>query len=276
MGFENLKDMIRVGCGPISCLKLSLAAALTSRPYLNPGLGWFLRLFADDNGVVWSTAICKLSQQKLHYGFRICELPSDVLSFYEHCVRNCYQVDSTVKPDALIDGGANTGLFSLAILSRWPEVRTIAVEPLPGNIAIIGAHLYRNNLTAQVLSKCLAARSGEVRFYVREANRGGLDGTDQFHHEIIVTTLPLSELYAPLRGSRVLIKLDIEGAEIPVLEEFLRTSPIRSKVVGELHHWKRHRARLVELFRAAGWSVSFFSEDSVCVLFSAQTCDWND
>lgn len=241
---------------------------------LKPCLGWLFWLCADGNGVVWANAVCNLSQRKLHYGLRTSELPSDLLSFYEHCVRNSYQVDSTVKPDALIDGGANTGLFLIAVLSRWPEVRAIAVEPLPANIAIMRAHLNKNNLTAQVLPVCLAALSGEAKFYVREANRGGLDSSDQFHQEFTVTTLPLSELYAPLHGSRVLVKLDIEGAEIPVLEEFLRHSPIRSKVVGELHHWKRHRPRLEELFRVAGWSASFFSEDSVCVLFSAQTPDW--
>jgi hypothetical protein len=109
---------------------------------------------------------------------------------------------------------------------------------------------------------------------VREPNRGGLDPGDPFRSSGEVPMLRLSDIYAPQRGKRCLVKLDIEGAEMEVVKDFLAQNPFRCKLVGELHHWKLHEAGFESMLKAAGWSMSFFSRDEVCVLFSAQTSDW--
>jgi hypothetical protein len=88
---------------------------------------------------------------------------------------------------------------------------------------------------------------------------------------IIVRVVTLSDLYRPFRDQRVLIKLDIEGGEISVLREFTESNPGLANVlvVGELHNWPEHKAEFLAIMRDANWTVSFFSEDSICVLFHA-------
>jgi FkbM family methyltransferase len=273
MAFQNLKNVMRVGAGPFSCIKLAVAAAVTSRPSFRRWLIWTLRLSADRAGVLWVKATCGFSRRKLLYGLRLSDLPSDILTFYEHCIVNSYRINESRAPDLVLDGGANTGLFTMAILSRWPAVRILAIEPLPDNIEVLRANLKANNFTAEIIPVCLAALEGEAKFYVREANSGGLSDSEEFERVITVKTVPLSDLYAPFRGRNVLIKLDIEGAEMPVIEQFLRQPVTKVNIVGELHNWKDNRNRLTEMFNDAGWNVNYFSEDAACVLFSAKSPD---
>ena len=275
MAFENLRGVLRVSADPLSGFKLVIAAALTSRVKFKPFLLPLLRVFADKENVIWANAKCAMSGKTLRYGLRIVEISSDLLSFYELCVHNCYRVIPKDAPDAIVDGGANTGLFTLAAKSLWPNVEVFSVEPLEGNLRFIESHLKKNKLKATLRSACLGPTNGTVVFYVREANRGGLDSSDTFRSKIDVPMLRLSEIYALLRGKRVLVKLDIEGAEMEVVKDLLSQAPSRCKLVGELHHWKKHEATFESRLRAAGWNVSFFSRDEICVLFSAQTPDWD-
>jgi FkbM family methyltransferase len=275
MAFENLRGVLRVSANPLSAVKLILAVAVTSRPKSKTVLLPVLRLFANVENMLWVKAACTPSGKTTHYAIRLSEISSDLLSFYEVCLRNCYRIVPKDAPDAIIDGGANIGLFTLAAKNLWPNGEVFSVEPLEANLRLIENHLQKNKYGATLLSACLGPTKGSVVFYVREANRGGLNSSDPFRSKVDVPVLRLSDIYAPLRGKRVLVKLDIEGAEMEVVPEFLAQCPTRCKLIGELHHWKHNEDRFQSFLKAAGWNVSFFSRDDVCVLFSAQSPDWD-
>lgn len=272
--FDKAKVVGAVGVDPKSKLLLLVITAVNSRPWTRKLFLSLLRRCADASGIIWVTAKCEFSQKPLNCALRLDELASDFLSFHEIVVCNAYRIDAGDGAEVVIDGGANLGFFGMAMLSRLPELNAILVEPLPKNVEMIEAHLSRNAMSAAVIPAALAASTGEANFYVRSANAGGLGVADSFASTMTVPTSRLSEIYALHRDRRVLIKLDIEGSEIAVIEEFLREKPLAAKMVGELHHWREHRQKLIDLFEDAAWNVQFFAEDPVCVLFTATSASW--
>lgn len=67
---------------------------------------------------------------------------SDSDAFSGMFVSNAYGfVDSLGDIRTIIDLGANIGLSSALFLSRWPAARVIAVEPDPGNYALLRKNL---------------------------------------------------------------------------------------------------------------------------------------
>lgn len=127
-----------------------------------------------------------------------------------------------IKPgDTVIDGGANLGYFTL-LLSRLvgPSGHVIAIEPSPPNLAKLRHNLEINKIqNVEVVAKALWPKSGEaLPFYLTEY--GGYDSL--FSHDKVTGTVEVETI--TLRDVILqnivpaLIKLDIEGAEVEVLQ----------------------------------------------------------
>src|SRR5262245_22947652 len=166
--FQQARRILRHISGS-SCLKLLVATASYSRPFLAGPCSWLLRRFARDGKL---EITYRTNGQSRHIFLRTSQLRSDLYSALELAVGNCYRMDTLPEPEIIIDGGGNTGLFTLAAAARWPLARAIICEPVPDNLAVLREHLNLNHLSAEVLPICLGATSGHARFYCREANEG--------------------------------------------------------------------------------------------------------
>jgi FkbM family methyltransferase len=133
----------------------------------------------------------------------------------------------TLPPDGLfVDVGANLGIFSLVAARRLTRGRVIAFEPNP----FVFTQLVRNvrlNEARNVTPICagLAMQSGPMAlsFSPRHTGSGNTTGHIYAQNEAEhVTAMFLSPAHTPLadpamRGSRTLVKVDVEGAEVAVL-----------------------------------------------------------
>lgn len=265
MAFERWKRILRAHHDPWSTLKLSTAAAIISRPWMAP-VGRRLLERLSDRGVFW--ARFRTGGGELAASFRLEQLSSDLLSFYEVGIGDCYRVPPRFQPRTVVDGGGNTGLFTLSALTRWPDCRAIVLEPFPDNAERIRLHLRENGLSAEVRECALDAQPGRATFYLREANRCSLTGEDAFDRTIEVDKARLSEIVDSADGP-CLIKLDIEGAELDVLADLLERERPGCFVVGELHHVERSRARFDRLLAERGWRTRELESDGHCALFHA-------
>jgi FkbM family methyltransferase len=140
----------------------------------------------------------------------------------------------------IIDCGANIGMASLTLLSRFPEATVIAVEPDPGNFELL-----RRNLDPY------AARVRLVRAGVWPYQSSGVVDTpwrDGRAWSIRVRPLESGEVSdVPLVDIPTLmetmgwpdvdlVKMDIEGAECTVLDEGARRWLLHTRVFAvELH-----------------------------------------
>jgi FkbM family methyltransferase len=189
-------------------------------------------------------------------------LQSDLCSALELAVNDCYCLDGLSAPEFVVDGGGNTGLFTLAASARWPNAQFVICEPVPANLEILRENLALNRLEAQVLPVCLGDAPGRTRFFCREANQGSFSPELPFRSVIEVGVRTLSEVCRGHEGEQTLVKLDIEGAELGVLEEFFAVQRPRTVVVGELHQHSLQKKSLCELTRRAGWNLQFLREDT--------------
>src|SRR6201747_1433817 len=109
MAFNNVGGILRIK-SPFSSFKLLLLTASFSRPNLRPLFLKFLRPFTRDGEV---SLRYRCYDRYLRSFVRVTDLESDVLSVLELSVKDTYDLDLGFKPDVVIDGGGNIGLFTL-------------------------------------------------------------------------------------------------------------------------------------------------------------------
>jgi FkbM family methyltransferase len=183
--------------------------------------------------------------------------------------RNCYEPPAPVarildaqRDLSVLDVGANIGLFSLFALTRWPGSRVLALEPDPGNFALLSETVAANVAAERLRIEQVAAFNapGTLPFaaglfsdaHVADPDEPGtieVPGVDFFAHD-------------PGAG---LIKMDIEGGEWPILTD-PRLGSLRARAI--VLEWHRRgcpgdepRALAVELLAAAGYAHVLDVED---------------
>jgi FkbM family methyltransferase len=168
------------------------------------------------------------------------EVPRELLPMYLH--RDYEPLTTRAVLEALhpgavaVDVGANLGYFTcLAAKAVGPRGVVHAVEPAPANVDALKRHIRMNKLDNVVVHAVAAADVEAVRTLRLTART---DHHGLYEHpespaiaEARVSTAPLDSL---VEGAANLIKVDVEGAEVEVLEGMrglLRRSPGATVIV---------------------------------------------
>jgi FkbM family methyltransferase len=131
--------------------------------------------------------------------------------------------------DAFIDVGANVGIYTC--LARQAGKPTIAIEPLPDNQRYLFQNLLDNDFgDVSVFPVAVGARPGLLTLFGSGTGASFISG---WAGAKIRTTVPVATLDSIVKGSsvvgqRMLIKVDVEGTELGVLQgahETLAGSP---------------------------------------------------
>ncbi len=163
---------------------------------------------------------------------------------------------SRLRPGAVVyDVGAHAGWYTLLAARLVGPSRVVAIEPLARNVAALRFHLARNGFDGvAVLQAAAADAEGEAVFAAAENSYMGRLAPDG---SVRVRTVTLDGLVARGVGPQpTLIKIDVEGAELAVLQgarRILRTA--RPLIVLATHHRTLAEACQAEL-TAAGYRVS--------------------
>jgi FkbM family methyltransferase len=131
-----------------------------------------------------------------------------------------------------VDLGANIGLFGAWLLGRFPEARIVAYEPDPGNAAVHRLAIEANGLGDQwrLVEAFAGASTGTTGFVA---------GLHAVSHEGEGIPVPVVDVLPELAYVD-LVKIDIEGAEWPILADS-RFREIRAGVVVLEYHAKGSR-----------------------------------
>jgi FkbM family methyltransferase len=144
---------------------------------------------------------------------------------------NSALVSSILQPgDVFVDVGANIGYYTLlasGLVGAGGKV--VSIEPSPDIFAQLSQNAVLNGASnTRLLNLAASDARGELLLYGGSKwNRGAtstvIHGPDQMP-EARVAAAPLDEILLPDEMRRVaLIKIDIEGAELPVLQRILDT-----------------------------------------------------
>lgn len=137
-----------------------------------------------------------------------------------------YFIGSEFRPNVFIDIGANYGTHSLLHLAH--NIKTITFEPIPNCHDYFLRACELNSLQADLRGLALGDETGTVVMVFPE-HETWLGSTDASHigpgvpqedlcrAEVKLSTSPLEIGDAVNRGDKVLIKIDVEGAELKVL-----------------------------------------------------------
>lgn len=268
--FPNIRRILGIG-SPLSSLKLILVVATSSRPKYR---GFFLRLlkpFVHDGEItVRHRCYERFHQTKL----RLSDLDADSLSTRELCVSDVYRLDRNFRPDLVIDGGGNIGLFTLRAAAsisseKKKPTKFIICEPLPRNISQIDKHLKMNAIEAEVMPVCLGGTRRSIPFYCRAANQSSFDPTEAYDSVMEIPVVLLEDAIADYPAERILIKLDIEGMEVEALSAFVPREQRAVYIVGELHDFPVNAPLMERLFQSAGWTLELFDIDRQTSSFRA-------
>jgi FkbM family methyltransferase len=157
--------------------------------------------------------------------------------------------------DVVWDVGANIGMLSLvAARMVGPTGHVVALEPDAQSAAAIRANAQANGMTVDVREQAATARTGDVELIVVEDrlwSRIASVGEHGLQSERrTVAGIALDDLDAP---APTLIKIDVEGAELEVLDGMTRLlAEVRPVVLCEMHG---KNAEFVAKMQAAGYAV---------------------
>jgi len=134
----------------------------------------------------------------------------------------------TAAPLHFVDAGANAGLYTLAMRSLGP-IRGLAIEPDPVTLARLRFNLAASGAAeVTVAPVALGAEEGMVSLSHGGGNRGEVAVTGAVAGAATGTipARPLLGLVTEAGLARIdALKIDIEGAEEPVLRAFFRDAP---------------------------------------------------
>lgn len=177
-------------------------------------------------------------------GFKI--LYVDLLSLYmeykDIFVHRIYHFEARNTVPYIIDGGACIGMSALYFKSVYPQATIVSFEPDENIYKVLQSNITANNLVnVELIMAGLAAKAGTVSF-----NADGSDGGKITDGNEGMTTIQTVRLSDYLDCEVDFLKLNIEGQELPVLEEVAasgRLSSVREMVL-EYHGWAGGEQRL--------------------------------
>ena len=142
---------------------------------------------------------------------------SDTAAFRQVFIERQYR-HPAVRSDlrTIIDCGANIGLTSLWFLNHCPSCRVLAIEPEPGNAAMLRRNVAAFGDRIRVLEAAVWTERTRVRLHAPGRGR-------EWEHRVEpgsvgeVPTLLIEDLLDEMGVETVdLLKIDVEGAEIPI------------------------------------------------------------
>ncbi|HVT73096.1 MAG TPA: FkbM family methyltransferase [Lacunisphaera sp.] len=176
----------------------------------------------------------------------------EVMIFEEIFVDHTYPLEKIpFIPDTVVDCGAYAGMFTLLARARFPAARFQAFEPEPRNVARTRANFSLNGAPVELIPAAVGVRDGVIHFSGSgfgghiTAN-GGTDGIE-------VPLVSLARHLRELRPERLLLKLDVEGAEREILPDILPILPEDTTIFLETHHPEEECHRYLQPFLAAGF-----------------------
>jgi FkbM family methyltransferase len=158
-------------------------------------------------------------------------------------------------PDLIVDCGAHIGLFTLVAGLRYSSADLIVYEPDACNFRMAKEQLARFSNRLRFVEAAVSTKNGESWFYSEESNSGYL--TDQPHpRRKRVRVVDLLNDAPRWSGRRLLLKMDIEGAERELFPHVIDHLPSQCAIFFEVHDGRDVWDELSNIASQAGFQVA--------------------
>jgi FkbM family methyltransferase len=202
----------------------------------SPVLGGYVHCFGRARGIAYFIAVEVLNRWHGHPVRQRVDArttvtlrlgTSDYRVFNDVFRSGDYDFPFDTPPESIVDAGAYTGLSTVWSARRFPKAHIVAIEPDPENLALL-----RDNVAGLTAVSVVPAAlwptpgtlelvdpgSGPWAYQTRPA--GEAHNTDDVPTRAVVPTISVAQLLEAEPSHHIdLLKLDIEGAEVEVLEQ---------------------------------------------------------
>ena len=174
---------------------------------------------------------------------------------------------------AVIDVGANIGLYALSLASHCKAA--ILVEPDPVALRMLGENVALNGLQSHCLLFQAAAGAVEGDVYLAQSDTAGLMNHVASSGDIVVRQLTVDSILASIDQQRTpdieFVKIDVEGYELEVLRGMvaLLDGPSPPRLVQFERLERTPIQPLLDFFRARRWTVFAVGDDCLPTMDSA-------
>ncbi|HEY6216801.1 MAG TPA: FkbM family methyltransferase [Pyrinomonadaceae bacterium] len=178
------------------------------------------------------------------FELRITDGRSFFIQIKDEFVHGIYHFETDNPRPVIIDGGSNIGVSILYFKRLYPTARIIGFEPDPAIFRMLSENIGRNNLKdVKVFELGLGDSEGTTTF-LADNSASGQFGEGENSINVRVTTLSKY-----IDGPIDFLKLNIEGQELPVLQELEASGKLGyvRELVFEYHGWAGQEQRLGEL-----------------------------
>lgn len=162
-------------------------------------------------------------------------------------------VPGTTTPK-ILDVGANIGITTLWLSSRYPQASFLCVEPAAHSFALLSENLAANGVPAKTVRAAVTAKRKRVT--VVEGRAPGMTyvapvGNDRPESSAVVNGMTICDLLDTFSMPHVdLLKMDVEGGEVELLETAAEWSDRVGAIVLEVHEPYSHAAAQNALAKA--------------------------
>jgi FkbM family methyltransferase len=196
--------------------------------------------------------------------FHLRHATDDVATLDQVVGRRHYQLPAPVRyalrgagrPLEIVDLGANIGLFGAEALTRWPDAHVVAFEPDPANAAVLRRTIAANaGRRWELVAACAGVEDGEVAFAAGQFANSRI--ADDGATDTETVRVPVRDVFPWLERADF-VKIDIEGAEWPLLADPRFGSLPARAIALEFHHYGcpgDPQALAAQALRDAGFEV---------------------
>jgi FkbM family methyltransferase len=239
--------------------------------------GWYIVSLALFRSVYDSRRSVRL------FGLRFSYDSADSLEalLHEHFAENVFFFRSSVATPVILDVGANVGDTVLYFKHLYPRARVYAFEPLPDAFRLLRQNVEQNRLeNVHCFQEALANRNGTMEMHYQMGSSYALSGSDKkvlehlggggqdatpVFRNVAVACSNFAERLAALNVEQIdLLKLDVEGVEVPLIENIELWLP-RIRTIAMEYHMASTLERnsfdgLVALLHRHGYRLRVFGD----------------
>lgn len=182
----------------------------------------------------------------------------------------CYSIKLENDQPYIIDIGAYIGLSVIYFKSIYPNSKILAFEPNPYAREILEENIFINNLAnIDVLPYAITDETNRKPFYIdTSANNWQSTGSfskSSWNNELVNNTevnVETRKLSTFLNDTVVdLLKIDVEGAELKILNECKNFLGSVKAIILEYHPGQKNSLKkILALLKNNGFKISFFQE----------------
>jgi FkbM family methyltransferase len=184
------------------------------------------------------TLLARIKIRSLRPLLKMRRYGGDTFIFHEVLRCGVYEFPEDLLRDearVIVDLGANIGITALSLAARFPQARLVCVEPLPENADLLKHNMRCLETRAVVIEAAVSDRSGFIDLAIAEEHYNA-SLVRSSGKVLRVQAVTMDEIMNQTGITSIdVLKMDIEGAELMILEGRPRWLDRVKVLLAELH-----------------------------------------